>query len=1219
MLGRIQARSGESMAIGGILGGTAGPITGGIVDKTTSNKIRKGKLDQKMVSTLVRDIEHQIRANINIEKETWVDAKLANPKTAAGKRLKTLQAKMDEIVQGQSNGQTISDIFKTPKQQEEFTKRVVSQMQSATKLESKIIQASKIKGIKERTRELDKAHAELEKAGVSLVSRYAEKFDDKSMLDKYLGTTEGKSISQALIGMKKALGKLKKEKAQALGEEVLTIQAEIQSLEDVIADFEAVNEGNIEGFDDTSLFSEGLSELPQYKKMTQQAKDIANDIEEQVAQHKEWAERANMPEVFDFIDNDRVTMGGHAMYKISREQSIKAFTDGLAQGQAMTEASLVDVVKSVAKIIKSMPFNKGRVLGKQNKEGILKELNKMKDRLTSKTFSRADLDKQTDIVADMLNDMMEVSKQMTAEGSYQAFVAELKKVVSNKAPKRKPGKPRTLDADLNDSLAAMKAMMGKNYVAAYEEYSKTGANEYRQVVDNFYQLREQEESVRLEDGKEVPVLSQEELAEAYAGMVDGVEWLVEFGYIPDAGYLKRAAEIKAVKDIMSRDTVEMGQKRLSKVRKSPKYFVQDSLFNPGFETLNTLWVKLGVQDIETFDLTKADMGKRNALVEWRGKLKKISKKLGLSNKDIAKWSDLDSEQTFTYTKSDGTVKTLHLTKGQVMQRVMVLKNKEQRAQAQKENGMGYTDSLIKEMEDSLTDTESKFVREMMKVYEEAYTKFSPIYKKMFLMSLPKVDNYSPAPKRGKDSGNRQLTDTQFLGPDGLALPSMIKSRVDTLNEFMDVGVVETMTHYLESMEHTIHYQEKISNINNIITNDKVSQSIKQRIGEAGYKRLKNHLEYIENMGQKNSEFRIAAWDYFNKVYIVNNLMFKVNQIFKQTTSFLGLLEDVPLSYSIPRMAKGINPFSIKRWRKILRENETIRNRGEHIDADYNALLDNETIGMFSEQNTIVKWGMAPTVIGDVGAIYIGGGIYYDYLISQGISHEQALDTVARKAEMSQQSSLPSNMTLLQKSNNSFARSIRMFSSASISLMNMQVQSYTKWRQGDISKEQFFKNLAIYQVAIPALYALMAGQISFDDEDEMAAGLLHASLKGNFGGLPMVGEGLDTLALMAANDMTDEELKGFGIGDTENPVAGVMRAFVAGINIATGEKDFTEEEAMEALLTIADSTARLGARNSFNSIQGLADMVGGGDPESVLNAFGYSDRQTETMSGNKRTK
>lgn len=1219
-------RIGESALIGGILGGVAGPVTGGIVDKTSGNAVRSGKLDPKIVSNLIVEIEHEIRNNISIEKESWADSQLDNPTTDAGKRLKKFQAKLDEIVKAQANGQDISEVFKTKRQQEEFTKNIVTQMQSATKLESKIIQASKIKDIKQGIGELNKLQSELEVDGTNIVSDFAESFDESNAKRDFLKTQSGKTLGQSLLSMKRELRKVvslgKKEEDGSLGK--LKYKLEAEALQEAIDEIQLIENGDLSEYSKRYTFKGELNKLKKYQETKAKSDEVIAQIEEKIAEHKEWAERADMPEVFDFIGNERITMGGHAMYKISREQSIKSFTDGLAKGQEITEATLIDTVNAVGRIIKSMPFNKGKILNKSNKDGILKELNKMKDRLTSKKFSRAELETQVDIVADMLNDMMEVSKNMTSEGAYQAYKSELGKLLKAKAPSKKTKNPRTLDADLNSALSAMQSMQGKNLEAKYAEFSETGANPYRQVVDSYYQLRVQEESVRIDGDKEVNVLSDEKLAESYAATVDGVEWLVQYGYVPDANFLRRAAEIKAVKDIMSKDTVEMGQKRLDKVRKSPLYAIQDSLFNPGTETLNTLWVKLGVHDIEAFDLTRSDMGKRNAMVEWEGKFKAMAKKLSLSDKDIAKWSELSSEQQMESVKQDGT-RLKPMTKGQIMHRVMALRNKEQRAQAMNPKGMAYTEELIAEMEDSLTETERLFIKETEKIYAQAYDKFAPVYKRLFLMDMPKVKNYAPAPKRGKNSGHKTLSDVQFLGANGLALPSFTKSRVNTDNEFMDVGIQETLNHYIESMEHAIHYQERLSNINNIIKDDKVSQSIKQRIGNAGYKRLNDHLEYLENQSKSNSELRVPLWDYFNKVYIVNNLMFHVNQIFKQLSSGIGLMEDIPLAYSIPRLAKLANPISIYRWRKILREHETIRNRSKHIDADYNAIIDNETIGLFSKENKLVKWGMRPTVIGDVFAIYGGGGMYYDYLMSLNAeggsgkkhTHEEALDIVARKAEMSQQSSLPSNMSLLQKNKNPFARTIRMFSSASIALMNMQVQSFTKWRSGEISKGQFFKNMAIYQIAIPSLYALMAGQISFDDEDELKAGLIHASLKGNFASLPMVGEGLDALALIAVNSMTDSELRGYGLRGTENPISGFIAATIAGINIALEDGDFTDEDGISVLLNITDSVSRVGSDNLYHSFAGLAEFIGDGSLEGALGAAGYGDNQIETITGTKR--
>ena len=304
-----------------------------------------------------------------------------------------------------------------------------------------------------------------------------------------------------------------------------------------------------------------------------------------------------------------------------------------------------------------------------------------------------------------------------------------------------------------------------------------------------------------------------------------------------------------------------------------------------------------------------------------------------------------------------------------------------------------------------------------------------------------------------------------------------------------------------------------------------------------------------------------------------------------------------------------NPLSHKRWRKIFEQNETFRNRSEHIDADYNLLLDNETIGIFSEQNRIVKAGMKPTVIGDSLAIVAGGGIYYDYLVDKmGMSQKEAVDTVIRKAEMSQQSSLPSNMTLLQKDDGAFARTIRMFSSSAIALMNMQMQAWAKYRSGEINKRQLFKNLALYQFVVPAFYAMMAGQISFDDEDELAWVISQA--------VRASGDGMDAITIQAVNSMTGAELTSYGIRDIENPLGEFYKITMKGMKAATGEEEFTEEEQFKVILELVDSTSRLGSENVFNAISGAVDVAGSGSPEGLLRMFGYSEKTAKTLIGNK---
>jgi len=644
--------------------------------------------------------------------------------------------------------------------------------------------------------------------------------------------------------------------------------------------------------------------------------------------------------------------------------------------------------------------------------------------------------------------------------------------------------------------------------------------------------------------------------------------------------------------------------------------VQDGFFNPNFETLNTLWVKLGLQDIPLLDLTEADMGYRNDKVRWNKDLKAVLKKIGITQKDLEAWSDVDNEQEFTLKREDGTSKLYTLTPAMVMQRIMNLRNKKVREQMMSKEGPGYTEEFIEELEASLNmPGQKEFIDEMLKVYSNFYDELSPVYRELFLISMPKVDIYSPLVRESREGDSNELHDVKFLGPDGLAIPSFAKRRTQSDNDFMDIGIVDVMTHYVESAVYFKNYQRQISDVSDIIADKDVQRGIKSVIGVRGYNRLKKHIDHVKDMPEHKTEVKNEMWDYFNKVYVVNKLMFKMNQIFKQYSSAFGLIEDVPFSYSMRNMHKMFNPFYLRNWKKKFNENETFRNRSEHIDPDYNILLDNDTVGIFTEQNKWVKAGMKPTTIGDWLAIVAGGGIYYDYLVSQGVSHKEAVDTVVKKAEMSQQSSLPSNMTLLQKDKSPFARTIRMFSSSAVALMNMQMQSWAKYQQGEISKKELFRSMALYQFVVPAFYAAMAGQISFDDGDDLAWGLAHAGAKGNFGSLPIVGEGLDAVMIKAINTMTPAELTSYGIRDIENPVGEFYKITMKGMKAALGEDDFTEEDMVKVLFEITDSVSRLGSENIFNSVSGAIEFAGQDDAAGLLRFFGYPEKTADKLAGN----
>ena len=295
----------------------------------------------------------------------------------------------------------------------------------------------------------------------------------------------------------------------------------------------------------------------------------------------------------------------------------------------------------------------------------------------------------------------------------------------------------------------------------------------------------------------------------------------------------------------------------------------------------------------------------------------------------------------------------------------------------------------------------------------------------------------------------------------------------------------------------------------------------------------------------------------------------------------------------------------------MRDHVAIKYRGQHFDNEFHSLIDRKTLRFFGETNKWMDFFMLPVKWGDVGAIYMGGYARYDYLTRTGMSHDEALANVVDLAERSQQSTLQSNLSLLQKDKGSVVRLATMFTSSPVAMINIQMQAIAKYRHGIITRSSMMRKVAIQQVVIPAVFAWIASGLR-DDDDE----IYKAVLMGPYGAMPQVGDGFAFIATVMANAMSDNgDLREFRDSGTVQPISKVIEELTdLAVDIASG--DIFELEFLEIMEEVAegmDFITALPENQIINAFQGLADIFEGDAKKGYWRILGFSESVAEKSS------
>ncbi len=515
--------------------------------------------------------------------------------------------------------------------------------------------------------------------------------------------------------------------------------------------------------------------------------------------------------------------------------------------------------------------------------------------------------------------------------------------------------------------------------------------------------------------------------------------------------------------------------------------------------------------------------------------------------------------------------------------------------------MQWTEKDFDRLESELHEHDIEFAEKMFDIYEDLYNDFNDVYEKVTHKRLPKVDFYSHVLRvNSKGIEMNAPSESSFWKQEGGSIePSSAKARKkQAKKEFLAGDVLDMYQKYVFDVTHYMGYAEEFDIIEGALRNDQVSDHLKDVMGQKGFDNFRNH--YLALKGQGIFETQRFQWmERLRQKFAKAKLLGAVKLGLSQLTSFVAFKSQVPLKSWIKYSAEfWSNPIKAA---KEMKKNKNIERRGKGFDIDIQNL---------GKLDGIFKLLSFPIRMGDVGAIYAGGYPMFRHLVEEeGLTEEQALDKVVDFAERSQQSTLPSNLSLAQKSSNPFIRASMMFHSSPIAMLNVSLQAISEYRNNRSEKnwKKLLETLAIQNIAIPSMFTAVSG------------GATSQALIGSLSGVPFVNQALQTIITMLYNMFNDDD-------------EGDERIFYPSFNLPLQEfsrqmlddmgsiaektfgdkrdQDITMEEWASAIGAMIEVTSGLPAERGFNALEGFGDVGDGDTVKGIMKMFGWTDTQIE---------
>lgn len=564
------------------------------------------------------------------------------------------------------------------------------------------------------------------------------------------------------------------------------------------------------------------------------------------------------------------------------------------------------------------------------------------------------------------------------------------------------------------------------------------------------------------------------------------------------------------------------------------------------------------------------------------------------------------------TSGDGTVVALNY--GQAIQFWMYGQDIELRESMMSEKGVAFTDQNFNDIEAFIGSQGVAFAEGLFSMYRDSGVRMNEEYRKVFGKSLKLRERYSPVVRK-----NEKDDPVMPVGPDSINMfhePSSFKRRTNSKNEIIFNDALQNAYTHMMQTEWWLAYHNVWADATVLLRDDDVIEKIESRIGKKNRQALERHVEMMKTYSGEYNIMSGAGIDKFRRNFVKSVLGANPQIGIKQLSSALASLSTVPAADYAKAQAEFWNPVMMPGILKKLSEHESFRGRGKTYDPEIvEMLLENPGKWLGTKGITkFIDFSMMPVRMGDM--LGFGSSVYaeYRYLKKIGVPEELALDRAMDNGERSQQSSLPSQMNLMQKDNHPIVRLISMFTTSPIALMNMEMKAVQAYRDGRIDKRDMMRRIAIYHSFIPMLFGFIA--TAFDTEPEE---VVYNGLFGSWGATPIYGSSLVYLgnAITGADMYQKEDWAPDLILDASKANADLLG--MAWKDFITNDDSFTMDEYFEAISVAAttDSEILLGlpAQNTIDMLEGAKGLVGEENKwDFTLKTLGWSDYIIEQDNG-----
>ena len=379
---------------------------------------------------------------------------------------------------------------------------------------------------------------------------------------------------------------------------------------------------------------------------------------------------------------------------------------------------------------------------------------------------------------------------------------------------------------------------------------------------------------------------------------------------------------------------------------------------------------------------------------------------------------------------------------------------------------------ISDMFSHLTDEDMQLCFALIDCCNSMYDDTNEVFIRTLGISLPKVENYFPSKTERVGSDLDLFHDFLMKSSN----PSFIKQR-KTCNR-IKMSPENPLTILLPHINKTAKYvvmSENLNFYNKIFATADIKAKIMDVFGSKDGEKL--HRVLLNQLaastfstyarGSAMTSDLLNTWFDTASNYITSAIGGSGKVTIGQLLSVINYAENMPAGEWLKGFEKAAShPVKTYKWMmqncKYLQSRLAGNSQNEILQTLTSLQDPLRKLKNFWTLN--VRWG-------DIIAITIGGKPYVDYLMSQGMTKEEAFNKFVDDTLRAQQAGLNSTTSEWQKNNakNWLGRMYFAFRNTDIQYERKFIDAIIKYSKGDINKTQLVKTILIYKVLNPVLF------------------------------------------------------------------------------------------------------------------------------------------------------